>query len=213
MVKTQALGAALVAAIVLGPAVARAEGMHGKGAQAFQQADKDHDGTLDREEAKAMPRVEKNFDAIDKDKDGTVSLAEIHAFMKVEKQAMHDKAAAAFKSADKDHDGTLDKEEAKAMPRVAKNFDKIDANKDGKVTLDEIHSFMKVEQKAMHEKGSAKFQAADKDGDGSLDKEEAKAMPRVAENFDAIDADKDGKVTVQELHAFMKAQKAQKAAK
>ncbi len=148
MVKTQALGAALVAAIVLGPAVARAEGMHGTGAEAFQKADKEHDGTLDKEEAKAMPRVEKNFDAIDKDKDGTVSLAEIHAFMKVEKQAMHDKAAAAFKNADKDGDGTLDKEEAKAMPRVEKNFDAIDADKDGKVSMQEIHAFMKAQKSA-----------------------------------------------------------------
>ena len=31
----------------------------------------DSDGTLDKEEAKAMPRVAKHFDAIDTDKDGT----------------------------------------------------------------------------------------------------------------------------------------------
>ena len=40
----------------------------------------------------------------------------------------------------------------------------------------------------------------------SLDKDEAKAMPRVAKNFDAIDADKDGTVSLEEIHAFMKAQ-------
>lgn len=55
----------------------------------------------------------------------------------------HDDGAAAFKKADKDIDGTLDKEEAKAMPHVAKNFDAIDADKDGTVSLDEIHTFMK----------------------------------------------------------------------
>jgi len=49
---------------------------------AFKKADKDNDGTLDREEAKAMPHVTKDFDAIDADKDGTVSLEEIHSFMK-----------------------------------------------------------------------------------------------------------------------------------
>lgn len=52
------------------------------------KADKDHDGTLNRQEAKAMPNVAKNFDAIDADKDGTVSLDEIHTFMK----ARHDAA-------------------------------------------------------------------------------------------------------------------------
>ena len=45
------------------------------------------DGTLDRKEAKAMPRVAKNFDAIDTDKDGTVSLEEVHTFMKARHKA------------------------------------------------------------------------------------------------------------------------------
>ena len=44
-----------------------------------------------------------------------------------------------FKAADKNHDGRLTLEEAKAgMPRVAKNFDRIDADKKGYVTLDQI---------------------------------------------------------------------------
>jgi Ca2+-binding EF-hand superfamily protein len=64
---------------------------------------------------------------------------------------MHDNGATAFKDADKDNDGTLDKQEAKAMPNVAKNFDAIDTDKDGTVSLDEIHSFMKAHhQRGMH---------------------------------------------------------------
>jgi Ca2+-binding EF-hand superfamily protein len=55
-------------------------------------------------------------------------------------------------------------------------------------------------------KMEAAFKAADKNGDGKLDKEEAKAMPRVSKNFDAIDADKDGSVTMAEIQAYMKAQ-------
>ena len=55
---------------------------------------------------------------------------------------MHDKGAAAFKKADKDNDGTLDKKEAKSMPRVAKNFDAIDTDHDGTVSMDEVHSYM-----------------------------------------------------------------------
>jgi len=58
------------------------QSMHEKGAADFQRADTDHDGTLDRKEAKKMPRVAKNFDAIDTDNEGTVSLAEIHIYMK-----------------------------------------------------------------------------------------------------------------------------------
>ena len=60
---------------------------HDKGHAAFKKADKDNDGTLDRKEAKAMPRVAKNFDAIDVDKDGTVSLEEVHTYMKARHQA------------------------------------------------------------------------------------------------------------------------------
>src|SRR5690242_7193480 len=86
----------------------------------FKNADKDIDGTLDKNEAKAMPRVSKHFDEIDADKDGTISMDEMKASMEHMRKAMHEKGKAAFKEADKDNDGTLDKEEAKAMPRVSK---------------------------------------------------------------------------------------------
>jgi len=134
----------------------------------------------------------------------TFALAAAFALPGVSLADHHDmgKLDAAFKAADKDNDGTLDKEEAKAMPRVAKNFDAIDANHDGTVSMEEIKAFMKT---TMHEKGQAAFKKADKDNDGTLDKEEAKAMPRVAKNFDAIDTDHDGTVSMDEIHAFMKA--------
>jgi Ca2+-binding EF-hand superfamily protein len=64
------------------------------------------------------------------------------------KSGKHDNGATAFKKADKDNDGTLDKEEAKAMPQVAKNFDAIDADKDGTVSLDEVHTYMKARHDA-----------------------------------------------------------------
>lgn len=54
-----------------------------------------------------------------------------------------------------------------------------------------------------------RFTAADKDGDGALTREEAKAMPRVAAHFDDIDANHDGKVTPSEIVAFMAAQRGQ----
>jgi Ca2+-binding EF-hand superfamily protein len=60
---------------------AKNKSMHDKGDAAFKKADKDNDGTLDKKEAKAMPRVAKHFKAIDTDKDGTVSLEEVHTYM------------------------------------------------------------------------------------------------------------------------------------
>jgi Ca2+-binding EF-hand superfamily protein len=139
--------AAAVAALFLAAGPALADQHHTKLEAAFKGADKDSDGTLDREEAKAMPRVARNFDAIDSDKDGTVDLNEIKASMQKAGKEMHRKGEAAFKRADKDNDGTLDKEEAKAMPRVAANFDAIDADKDGTVSREEIHNYMRGRKK------------------------------------------------------------------
>jgi Ca2+-binding EF-hand superfamily protein len=48
----------------------------------FAAADKDKDGKLTVEEAKAMPRVSNNFSRIDKDKLGYVTLDQIKAMMK-----------------------------------------------------------------------------------------------------------------------------------
>ena len=109
-----------------------------------------------------------------------------------------------FKAADKDNDGSLTRDEAKAMPRVAKNFEAIDRDKSGTVTLAEIHASMKDRAREMHERGGERFKAADKNGDGMLDREEAGAMPKVAANFDAIDGDKSGAVTEKEIHDYMK---------
>lgn len=145
MLKLTVLASTLaVAAVVMTPCAALAD-QHDKLEATFKKADKDNDGTLDKEEAKAMPRVAKHFDAIDADKDGTVSLDEVKASMK---KTMHEKGKAAFGKADKDSDGTLDKEEAKAMPRVSKNFDAIDTDKDGTVSMEEIHTFMKAQHRA-----------------------------------------------------------------
>ena len=119
-----------------------------------------------------------------------------------------------FKKADKDNDGTLIKEEAKAMPYVAKHFKEIDTDKDGTVSMDEIRAFGKSHKGDAHKRGEERFKKADKDNDGTLTKVEAKAMPNVYKNFDVIDTDKDGTVTLEEVHNYMKAKREEhKAAK
>ena len=43
-----------------------------------------------------------------------------------------------FKVADKDGDGKISRAEAVALPRIAKQFDEIDTNKDGFITKEEL---------------------------------------------------------------------------
>lgn len=63
----------------------------------------------------------------------------------------------------------------------------------------------------MHQMFDKRFTKADTNGDGKLSKAEAQAgMPRVAKNFDAIDADHDGFVTKAEIGQAMMAQRAAK---
>ena len=69
---------------------------------AFKRADKDKDGTLDRNEAKVVPQVSKHFDSIDLNKNGRISLAEIKAYLKQASKSIQEKGKDAFQSADKD---------------------------------------------------------------------------------------------------------------
>jgi EF hand len=115
--------------------------MHSK--VTFEQADKDKDGTLDREEAKVV--CGEKFEVMDTDKDGTLTKEELNVCGRKKNNAhdkLHEKRSKEFAAADKDGDGTLTKSEAKKLNKVHKNFDVIDADKDGTVSRDEVHDFM-----------------------------------------------------------------------
>lgn len=99
-------------------------------AASVAKADKDNDGTLDKNEAKSIPMVAKHFDAIDVDKDGTVDQAEIDAFKVM--------------AGDKDNDGTLEPKEVKHKG-VLKAFKQLDGDNDG--TLDAKEVFMFFQKK------------------------------------------------------------------
>jgi hypothetical protein len=114
-----------------------------------------------------------------------------------------------FTNADTNKDGSLDKAEAQAMHD--KHFDEMDANHDGKLSKKEMTACKQGGKSgAMHDKGSEGFKKADKDNDGTLDKEEAKSLPNVSKHFEEIDTDKDGTVDRDEVHNYMKDTKATK---
>jgi hypothetical protein len=67
---------------------------------------------------------------------------------RAERQARFDER---FKKADADGDGTLSRAEAgKGMPRLARHFDAIDADQDGRVTRDEIDAARKARASRRH---------------------------------------------------------------
>ena len=82
--------------------------------------------------------------------------------------------------------------------------DRRDTNKDGVISAEE--------KSAARKKAQERYKAADKNSDGALSREEAKAggYSNIEKNFDAIDANKDGKVTPEERRAYAKARKAEK---
>ena len=104
-----------------------------------------------------------------------------------------------LKAADKNADGMLSRDEAASLPFILKNFDAIDADRNGYITVEELHAFHAQHKGHRGHRGGLK--ALDKDGDGRISREEAAAAPRLAQNFAKIDTNGDGFLTKDELKA------------
>ena len=104
----------------------------------FGQFDKNKDGRVSREEAReGMDRL---FTEADTNKDGFISTEEMQAHHRAMREQFRQSMRDYWKKADTDGDGALSKAEAEAgkMPRLVRDFEKLDKNKDGKLTQDEI---------------------------------------------------------------------------
>jgi Ca2+-binding EF-hand superfamily protein len=104
---------------------------------------------------------------------------------------------------DANSDGIVTREEAQSHPRLSADFDTADTNKDGQLDAAEMNAHRQRMRAEMHTKGEERWKAADIDGDGSLSLAEAQAsMPRLAESFDKVDADRNGLVSRDEMRSM-----------
>ena len=89
---------------------------------------------------------------------------------------------------DANGDGAIDRDEAANAPRLAEQFEQLDADHDGRLGPDERP------QRGGGGRGDAngKLRALDTDGDGRIDRDEAAAKPDVAQRFEQLDANRDG---------------------
>jgi Ca2+-binding EF-hand superfamily protein len=119
--------------------------------------------------------------------------------------AKSDDAPRDLMHADKDGDGRVSRDEATAKGSTKSGdwFDKVDQNKDGYVTKDELNQARDMRHEhhdQMKEKAAGRFKDADANSDGQISLDEAQAkMPKVAENFSTLDADKNGVLSKQEF--------------
>ena len=116
-----------------------------------------------------------------------------------ERQARHAKL-------DTNGDGVIDRSEAAKAPKFAEHFDKLDANKDGRITADERP------QRGMKGGRGDRMAQLDANKDGRFSREELAGKERVLQNFAATDTNSDGFLSREEMQAHHKAHRGERGA-
>jgi Ca2+-binding EF-hand superfamily protein len=122
-----------------------------------------------------------------------------------ERQAQRQQRAdAAFNENDSNHDGKLSQSEWQSarMRESAEKFRKLDGNRDGNLSREELQAAHEKHQGGRGGAMREKLRGLDTDGDQQLSRAEiGEQLPRLAQDFDRIDANRDGKLSREEMHA------------
>ena len=190
----------------------------GKRGGKLARLDTDKDGAISLAEAKGT-RLADKFGELDRDADGKLTRDELHAMKKGDRgdkgrrgrggHEMKDPAERAAKilaMRDADKNGSLSAAELQGS-RLADRMAALDANKDGSLAKDELMAMKgrghgpRGEHRDPAERAAKMLEKRDADNNGSLSLAEVEGS-RMADKFAAIDADKNGAVTRDELVAF-----------
>lgn len=118
-----------------------------------------------------------------------------------------ERADAKFGEADSNHDGNISQSEWQSASLRAANehFQRMDSNRDGKLSrteMDQARSQRMAKRGHGREERRERLRALDKDGDQQLSRAEiGNSMPRLAADFDRLDANRDGKLSRDEIRA------------
>jgi len=103
-----------------------------------------------------------------------------------------------FQQMDANSDGKVTVDEMKAAR--AAHFAETDTNGDGFLTTDEMQAGMLAKmQERMSQRTDRMMEHADADGDGKISADEAQAMPRLDKMMARLDKDGDGAISTEEM--------------
>lgn len=188
-------------------ALAFAQGPAGSSPSArHAELDTNGDGAIDRSEAAKSPKLVEHFGRLDTNSDGRITADERP--QRRMRDGRHGRGGAMARL-DANADGVIDRGEAAKAPKFAEHFDRLDADKDGRISGDE-----RPQRGGRREGGKGargeRMARLDTNGDGRFSRDELAGRERALQNFAAIDADKDGFVTREEMKAYHQAHRGER---